>query len=171
MNEEVKMAQMRMGSGEKFSSIDELITDSRRAVIGAAHKDVPLRFQHTVYNLSMMEALQAANAADRRAAMEAVKTATELGYAIRGGLRQETRVQDLCCLAAAHMSCNDDKQAQAALEELVKHQVILPSLTEFQNVVLMSSMQIWDPYQSEQFMKRWAIMIKKIWEQRSKQLM
>ena len=105
----------------------------------------------------MMEALQlATRGEDRQSALESVKAATQLGYAIRGGLRQETRVQDLCCMAAAYMTCNEDAQAKAALEALVQHQFVLPSLTEFQTFVMMSSMPIWNQYQTEPFMQRWA---------------
>eukprot|EP00980_Cylindrotheca_fusiformis_P009763 scaffold2153_cov131-Cylindrotheca_fusiformis.AAC.6 len=171
MNEEVKMAQMRMGSGVGVSSIDDLISIANRDSIRKAHEGFPLQFQQTIYNICMMEALQAANTAhDRHAARDAVKAATELGYAIRGGLRQETRIQDLCCLAAAHMTCDEDEEAEAALREFVKYQLILPSLTDFQNAVLLSSIQIWNPYQGEDFMKRFASLIQKIWQQRSKEL-
>ena len=169
MNEEVKLAQMRMGSGY-FSSFDELLSPSRRVEIRAAHADVPKRFQQTVYNVCMLEALQAASSADRERALVAVKEAAALGYAIRGGLRQETRVQDLVVLSAAHMTCNQDKEAQEALDTLCNFQVVLPPLKEFQNLVMTKSVQIWQPYQTEPFIMRWSGIIKKVWQQRSKQL-
>ena len=170
MNEEVVTAQKRLNSGQSFNSIDDLLSTSQRERIKQAHHALPDRFKQSEYNIHMMEALQLANDGDRQGALRSVKAATSLGYAIRGGFRQETRVQDLCCLVAAHMVCNEGEAAGNALEKLCQHQVLLPSLRDFQTFVMMSSMPFWKAHESEQLMTRWSVIIKDVWENRSKQL-
>eukprot|EP00797_Seminavis_robusta_P028983 Sro574_g169230.2 (376) ;mRNA; r:41582-42709 len=102
MNEEVVQAQKRLSAGEAIRSINDLLSKSRRKKIVSAHASLPPEFQHTIYNIHMMEALQCASDMDRKGARKAVEAATSLGYAIRGGLRQETRVQDLLLGGSPH---------------------------------------------------------------------
>ena len=172
MNEEVQKAHQRLtASDEQFDSINEVLSKSRRKRIGKVHAKVAKRFQHSMYTIHMMEALQHANDGYRESARDSVEAAVALGYEIRGGLRQETRTQDLCCLAAVYMTCNEDAKAKSVLETLCRHQLVLPSKFEdFQTFVMMSSMTFWGPYQNEAFMQRWAILNQQVWEARSKLL-
>ncbi|KAL3933357.1 MAG: hypothetical protein SGBAC_010436 [Bacillariaceae sp.] len=172
MNEEVQKAHRRLtASNEHFDSINDVLSKSRRKRISKAHCKIPKRFQHSMYTIHMVEALQHANDGYRESARDSVEAAVELGYEIRGGVRQETRTQDLCCLIAVYMTCNQDTKAKSALETLCRHQVVLPNRFEdFQTFVMMSSMTFWGPYQNEAFMKRWALLNQQVWETRSKEL-
>mmetsp|Transcript_12280 Transcript_12280/g.29234 ORF Transcript_12280/g.29234 Transcript_12280/m.29234 type:complete len:764 (-) Transcript_12280:804-3095(-) len=172
MNEEVQKAFRRMtASNEQFDSINEVLSKSRRKRISKAFAKVTKRFRHSLYTIHMMEALQHADDGYRESARDSVEAAVELGYEIRGGLRQETRTQDLCCLIAVYMTCNQDDKAKSVLETLCQYQMVLPNKFEdFQTFVMMSSMTFWGPYQNEPFMKRWALLNQQVWEARSKAL-
>jgi len=99
---------------------ENALPTSKRYSIFQAHKNIDLRFQHSVAICKVMDGTSKASRRDYAGALKSYEKAAEINYAMRGigCLADGGWFKDICRIVGASLACNQHQRANDALFEV-----------------------------------------------------